>query len=92
MEKDKQRQQEKIQQLSWTLKERDVTIERYKNTTADSEPSSSDMEKLFIQKPNVATKINPKAELFERFLDLRKKLRRSIFRDDEVSMLFFFIV
>lgn len=30
------------------------------------------------------TKRKEKKEIFETFLDLRKKLRRSIFRDDEV--------
>lgn len=54
-----------------------------------------DMENLFIEKPNAAQEKKPtkdqvatdKTEIFEKFLDLRKKLRRSIFRDDEVRVL-----
>lgn len=53
---------------------------------SEASESAMDIENLFIEKPNVAEKNNAKTEIFEKFLDLRKKLRRSIFRDDEVRV------
>ncbi|KAI8087301.1 kinesin motor domain-containing protein [Thamnidium elegans] len=90
---EKQKQLENIKKVNYVLKERDATIEILK---ANNEPTIlSKPNEMELDSPSLAkhTKrqekkeqdIYTKTETFKNFLDLRKKLRRSIFRDDEYS-------
>lgn len=83
---------ENIKQVNYVLKERDATIEILKannEPTVLSKPNEMELYNPFLAKPTKRQEKKEqdtytKTETFENFLDLRKKLRRSIFRVDEV--------
>ena len=87
-------QQEKMVQANQMLRERDAVIESLRNASAPSQENAMDVDMKETptghdtttnkEQPSVAE--NPKTETFEKFLELRKRLRRSIFRDDEVNI------
>lgn len=96
---------ENIKQVNYVLKERDATIEILKANNEPavlSKPNEMELDSPFLAKPTKRQEKKEKdtytkTETFENFLDLRKKLRRSIFRVDEVIkksliILFFFVI
>ncbi|KAI9263541.1 kinesin motor domain-containing protein [Helicostylum pulchrum] len=93
LEKEKQKQLENIKQVNYVLKERDATIEILKANNEPavlSKPNEMELDSPFLAKPTKRQEKKEKdtytkTETFENFLDLRKKLRRSIFRVDEYS-------
>jgi hypothetical protein len=76
LEKSKQKQQEYIRQLHQDLKEKD------QKTKEEEKEEEKERNVPMEVDEHAPTMKNP---LFEKFLELRKKLRRSIFRGEEVK-------
>lgn len=76
LEKSKQKQQEYIRQLHQDLKEKD------QKTKEEEKEEEKERNIPMEVDEHAPTMKNP---LFEKFLELRKKLRRSIFRGEEVK-------
>ncbi|CAO3631310.1 unnamed protein product [Mucor hiemalis] len=95
LEKDKQRQQESITQMRQILKERDNSIEALSKRQPEDSNDSNEMEidnPFMVQTKDISDvktirqcAEKPRNTTFDTFLELRKKLRRSIFREDEYS-------
>lgn len=100
MEKDKQKQKDELYQLNSLVKEKEDRIQALMSRPEPAAPVAQTHEAPIkddqpVQQPSrePAADLHPESEhsakskkqqVFEEFLDLRKKLRRSIFRGEEV--------
>ncbi|OBZ85861.1 Kinesin-like protein KIF23 [Choanephora cucurbitarum] len=81
LERDKKKQHEQIKQLCNTVKERESTIQSLQTSHPITTHPSADQEST--QKESTEPK--EQEDQFSKFLDLRKRLRRSLFRGEEYS-------
>ncbi|CEG78444.1 hypothetical protein RMATCC62417_13052 [Rhizopus microsporus] len=81
LEKDKQKQQEHIQELYREVNQ--LRLVAQEKTEKGQKVES--MQSMEVDASTATTTTIQKDPVFDRFLDLRKKLRRSIFRGEEYS-------
>ncbi|KAI9485564.1 MAG: kinesin motor domain-containing protein [Benjaminiella poitrasii] len=84
LQKDKQRQQERLSQLTAQISEKDATIESLRLPDAAEQVATTTATTITTTVPNTQP-VDRTSPTFIKFLDLRRKLRRSIFRNEEYS-------